>query len=89
MKDANKKSNRKRGSNAVGQLHHSVYPPQQNRNTEGRVRKKHQKISEEIGSQGRTIDGTNMMRDMSKKGLTIDKVILNLLGDRSSSYTIG
>ena len=61
------KGNKKRGSHAKGQLPHSLYPPHENRKMEGRVRERHQKINVEVGNIERTIDGTNKMKDMSKK----------------------
>ena len=41
----------------------SLYPPDENRKIERRVRKN---ISGEVGNVERTKDGTNKMRDMSK-----------------------
>ena len=58
IRGAHKKGNRKRGSHAEGQLAQLL---------EGRVREKHQKISREVGNLERTIDGTNKMRDISKR----------------------
>ena len=45
----------------------SLYPPHENRKIERRVRKRHQKISGEVGNLEITKDGTNKMRDMSEK----------------------
>ena len=59
--------NRKLGSHAEGQLPHSLYPPHENRNMEARVRERHLMISEEVGNLERTKDGTNKMRDISKR----------------------
>ena len=61
------KGNRKRGSPAEDQLPRSLYPPYENTKIEGGVREGHQKSSGEVGNQQRTIDGTNNMRDTSKK----------------------
>ena len=44
----------------------SLYPPHENRKIERRVRKRHQKISGEVGNLERTKDGTNHRRDMFK-----------------------
>ena len=43
----------------------SLYRPYENRKFE--VRERHQKISEEVKNLERTKDGTNKMRDMTKK----------------------
>ena len=67
MRGAHKKGNRKRGSHAKGQLPHPLYPPHENREIEVRVSERDHKISEEVRNLERTIDGTNKMRDMSKK----------------------
>ena len=45
----------------------SLYPWHENRKIERRVRKRHQEISREIGNLERTKDGSNKMRDMSKR----------------------
>ena len=44
----------------------SLYPRNENRNIEGRVRKRHQQISG-VGNLERTKDDTNKMRDMSNR----------------------
>ena len=66
-KRGHKKGNWKRGSHAEGQLPHSLYTPYENRKMKGRMRERHQMISGEVGNLERTIDGTNEIRDMSKK----------------------
>ena len=63
---AHKKGNRKRRSHAESQQPHSLYPPHENRKIEIRVRERHPKLTEKVGSPERTIDGTNKMSDMSK-----------------------
>ena len=45
----------------------SLYPPHENRKIERRVRKIHHEISGELGNLERTKDGTNKMKDMSKR----------------------
>ena len=45
----------------------SLYPQLENRKIERTVRKRHQKISLEVGNLERTKDGTNKMKDMSKR----------------------
>ena len=42
-------------------------PPHEKRKMEERVRKRHQKISREVGNLEKTKDGTNKMRDMSER----------------------
>ena len=44
----------------------SLYPPHENKKIERRARKRHQQISG-VGNMKRTKDGTNKMRDMSKR----------------------
>ena len=44
----------------------SLYSPHENRKVERRVRKRHQQISG-VGNLEGTKDGTNKMRDMSKR----------------------
>ena len=56
----------------LSNLHISTYDIKvtiffENRNIEIRVRKRHQKISGEVGNLERTKVGTNKMRDMSKR----------------------
>ena len=62
-----KKGNRKRGFHAKGQLHYSLYPPHENRKIEGGVRERHQKISGEVVNLDKTKDGTNKIKNMSKR----------------------
>ena len=67
IRGAHKKSNRKREPHADCQQPHSLYPPHDNREMEGRVREKYQKISGEIENLERTIDRAKNIRDMSKR----------------------
>ena len=45
----------------------SLYSPHDNKKIERRARKIHQKISGEVGNLERMKEGTNKMRDMSKR----------------------
>ena len=66
----------------------SLYSPHESRKVGRRVRKRHQEFSGDVGILERTKDGTNKMRDLSKRPNYSAKVILYLLGSAASS-TIG
>ena len=62
----NLKGHRKRRSHTERQLHHSLDLLHENRKMEGRVAEIYQKISG-VGILERTMNGTNKIRDMSKR----------------------
>ena len=67
IREDHKQGNWKWRSHAEGQLPHSLYPPREERKIWRRVREGHHKISKEVGNLKRTIDATNMIRNMFKR----------------------